>query len=235
MLVPTMTRPPTDVPVTSGPVQSHQAAAVILGRVRAVTPGCRAVSLGSVQDGLLHTVSATEPLASALDATQYIDGGPSPMTARYGTRVEARLVHGSDAAAWGALGAVGRAVDVRSVLSVPIASQGAVAGTLTLYIEDTDAVEQHFQTLIGDIAGLASDAVRASAEPLQHRLATALLPEPARDQNAIDWAISLVAGQLDTDAAVAALLFRRAATRSGLSDSVLAYHLTDWLPVSQSC
>jgi len=200
---------------------------MLLETVRAVTSSCRALSIGRVEDGLLHTVDSTQPLAAGLDALQYMDDGPSPMSVDYGTRVEARL--GPPDADWGLLGFAGRLVGVGSVLSLPVPLDGAVAGTLTLYGGDADAFDRHLPRLTGALSKAISEAVSDAAEPLRHRLTTALLPEPIRDQNAIDWAIGSVAGHLHIHAAVAADLFRRAATRSGLSDSALAVQVTEWL------
>jgi hypothetical protein len=183
-----------------------------------------ALSIGRVEDGLLHTVSAGGRFAAMLDAIQYIDGGPAPMAVRYGTRIEARLNGGSDAAGWGALGAAGRAVGVRSVLSIPVVINSAVCGALTIHADDADAFDRHLNTLNG-LGALTAKTVMHAEEPLRHRNATALRPEPARDQNAIDWAVCLVVAWSNTEAAAATDLFRRAATRCGLSDSALAHQL----------
>jgi hypothetical protein len=152
------------------------------------------------------------------------------MTVRYGTRVAARL--GSDAS-WGALEVAGLSAGVRLVVSLPIQIEGAVAGTLTLYADDTRVLDRQLRRVFARHRKSVVDAVSNAAAPLEHRLATALRPEPVRDQNAIDWAISLIAAHLDTDAAVASDLFRRAATRSGLADSDLAQHLAGWLTPSR--
>jgi hypothetical protein len=224
----TLQHPEPGVSASPGPASGGGAAPVVLERLQEVASCCRALTLGRVECGVVHTVSATHAMASALDAMQYLDGGPSILSARYGTRVEARLLDGWDAGCWGLLQVAGRAVGVASAVSLPIAVGGAVTGTLTVY-GGGESCDDQLQGVVHASPRLLSDAVRDAAPALDDRLSAALRPERARDQNAIDWALGLLAGRLGTDVAVAADLFRRAATRSGLADSDLAHHLTQWL------
>lgn len=218
-----------DLPTGADTPRPANAASVIFERARAVTAGCRWVTLGRLDQGLLHTVAATGSVPAALDAVQYLDGGPCVMSPLYGTRVEARLADSDEASPWGLLGLSAGSAGVGSVLSLPVTDDGVVVGALTLYDSRGDALEGHEQQLADLCAGLAVDGLRRAEQTPAQRLANALAPERARDQNSIDWAISLVARLVDADPADASDSFRRAATRAGMSDSALAAHLIEWL------
>jgi hypothetical protein len=120
-------------------------------------------------------------------------------------------------------------VSLGAVLSLPVTESGGTVGAVTVYCAEVDAFDGREGALAEICGRLGPDAVRAASVSDTEWLSAALAPERDRDQNAIDWAITLVGRHLGTDTAASADQFRWAATRAGLSDSALAHAVIDLL------
>jgi hypothetical protein len=74
-----------------------------------------------------------------------------------------------------------------------------------------------------------ADDYRAASGSFGASRARSCRPEPQRDQNAVDWAVGMLAARLAVDVAVAADRLSDAACRAGLPESLATQLLIDLL------
>ena len=101
-------------------------------RVRVLVPACVGLSVAMLDEGIALTLVATDDEIAALDAAQYLQGGPC---------VEAALTDQPIAVAhdamveheWALFAAATAAAGIRSTLSLPVLDEGRVTGSVNLY------------------------------------------------------------------------------------------------------
>ncbi len=102
-------------------------------------PRCTAASIAILVAGAPTTVAGSDQVAFELDAAQY-DGDEGPcLAALGGDMVRVALLATDERFPHFAVGAADQRV--RSVLSLPIGTGGAVTGTLNLYSRDENAFD----------------------------------------------------------------------------------------------
>jgi hypothetical protein len=191
------------------------------------------ISLTRVEDGRPFTWTATDDVASALDACQYVTGGPC-VTAAAERRVVVHDGPGCPGAEdWSIFVRAGSELGVRASLSLPVFAEdageggngadGRLVGTVNLYARGESA----FDGRVGDLAlwcaaWAPAKALTKRPPTFGARLERALAPERLRDENAIECAVVLLAQRLGTDVADAADRLRMAAIRAGTGESLLA-------------
>jgi hypothetical protein len=188
--------------------------------IRNLVPPSIGVSLARIEDGRPYTTLASDEQVAALDAVQYIDGGPCVAAAERGTVQSLstdRAAHGP----WRTFGLAAAAVGVVETRSVPLDVDGRTVGTLNLYATAPDELADW--DVLHDLGTTGiSDPLAVHEASFGGRLDVALDPERIRDQNEVDWAVGLLSGLLGVDAAVAGDRLRTAAMRAGLDESSTA-------------
>jgi hypothetical protein len=136
----------------------------------AVVPSCVGVSLTIVVDGDPFTLTCTPVGSAALDAIQYLDGGPCVNTASTGEETSVPDV--LDERRWQVYGRAATRLGIRSSLSLPIGLEGGgqTPGAINLYASDPDA--------FGDAAPLLAAALQV---PVDHLVTNADLSFTTRD------------------------------------------------------
>jgi hypothetical protein len=183
----------------------------------------------------LFTWSATDDRLAALDACQYLFGGPCVQAAAEGALVETVPPALVDEGRWELFGTAAVAAGVGATMSLPVVDElddgrTRVIGTVNLYGGPADAFAGRRDELVDWCAGWPpASALRASSGSLGARRARWCRPEPQRDQNAVDWAVGMLAARLATDVADAADRLTDAACRAGLRESLAAQFLVDVL------
>lgn len=194
----------------------------------AIVPSCVAVSLTVLVDGEAFTVTCTTEDAAALDATQYLDGGPCVDAARTGERVAVHDV--LDERRWQTYGPAAARLGIRSSLSLPIGTaDGQTPGAINLYATEPDAFH--------DRGALFAAALHVPAEHLTANADLTFMTEdlarelPARleSKNRVDRAVRLLMRLHGWDATDSRTRLRTAAARAGtpvdrLADLLLTIH-----------
>lgn len=97
-------------------------------RVSDIAPDVVGLSVGLVKDGLTFTLVSTDSRLAALDATQYLDGGPCVDAADAGIPMKATMSDPLDEDRWYLFSRAAGLVGVASTLSLPIYRGGGVVG-----------------------------------------------------------------------------------------------------------
>ena len=191
-------------------------------RVHDLVPETVGLSLGLVEDGLTFTLVASSVKIAALDAAQYVGGGPC-VTAAAEQHVT-RWNDGDplDEDRWRMFARAGAAAGVASTLSLPIMRNGRVVAGVNLYASTPDAFDGHHEEL-ADLCGAWAPGVVANADlSFSTRLAAAQAPEQLRNQHVVDQALGIISTAQHIDVAAAVERLREAAARAGISETQAA-------------
>ncbi len=195
-----------------------------LGReVERLVPELIGLSLGLVSEGLTFTLVASGKGVAALDATQYLDGGPCvEVSEGRSDTLLARTDDPLDEERWELYSRTGAAAGVASSLSMPIYRRGRVIGGVNLYASTSDAFSAHRDQLADLLGARASEAVSNADLSFATRLEAAEAPDRLRQQLDVDTAVGLLAGLRGTGLETAERVLTQAAARAGIDVAVVA-------------
>jgi GAF domain-containing protein len=111
-------------------------------RAQRIVPDCVGLSLALFEDGLTFTLAASDEQIAALDAVQYLDGGPCVDAAHDNETIEADSGDLVDEERWRMYAQATAAAGVASSLTLPILHDGGVIGSVNLYAATTDALRR---------------------------------------------------------------------------------------------
>lgn len=185
-------------------------------------PGLVGVSLALLTEGLVLTYVASDRRTAALDAVQYVDGGPCvdavELDRTFRMDVEAVL----DEARWQLFAQASAAAGIRSTLSIPIRHDGVVTGSVNLYGAGTDTFGGRAEELARLFGAWAPGAVANADLSFASRLEAVKGPERLRDQACVDQAVGLLVSARGLDLQAAEDRLREAAARAGVALPVVA-------------
>jgi GAF domain-containing protein len=192
------------------------------GRVRAAVPALVGLSLAVIEDGVTLTlVSSTEHLA-ALDAVQYVDGGPCVAGVDRAEPLEVTIEELLDEDRWQLYARASAAVGVGSSLSLPIMEGERVVGGVNLYASTPDA----FDGLTDEIAEAVGSDARLAVANADLSLRTFQLareaPTRVREAGEVNVALGIIAERQGVTIPVARELLRDAARRAGITEGQAA-------------
>jgi len=191
-------------------------------RVQAVVPDCVGFSLSLLAEGLTFTLAATSEDIAALDAVQYLDGGPCVDASSAGTILSVPALDVVDEAQWRLFALAGAAAGVVSTLSMPIQENGQVTGGVNLYAASSDAFTGHHEELAGLFGAWAPGAVSNADLGFHTRTEAAKAPARLEDPDRINQATGVVMAAHRVDAETARARLRDAATRAGVPELQVA-------------
>lgn len=196
-----------------------------LGRAaRRIVPQLTGLSLALAKERLTFTLVASDEEVAALDAAQYIDGGPC-VEVGDGRMDVARFVGGDplDEVRWSLFARANAAHGVASTLSLPVYVDGELIGSVNLYAATPEAFDDSVVAQLAHIVSAAPTAAVKDADlSFSTRLEAAAAPTRLRDRNIIETAVGLIAGDkgIATEAAHEQLL--HAAARADLQAAQVA-------------
>ena len=191
---------------------------------RELVPEVVGLSLGLVREGVTFTLIASNSGLGALDATQYLEGGPCvEVTERRRDVVQFDTDDPLDEGRWLLFAQTSAAVGVASSLSLPILRDGQVIGGINLYASTVNAFSGHHEQLAGALGASASDVVTNADLSFSTRLSAAQAPRQLGDYHRIETAAGLLAARSDQDVDQARARLRDAAARAGVDEAVLAH------------
>lgn len=183
--------------------------------VRRVAPACRGLSVTLVEHGVTLTLVASDEEVAAMDAVQYLAGGPCVATAQHGQVIgsdNAQL----DESGWQLFAAATAAHGISSTLSLPLMQHGAVVGSVNLYGATPDAFDNLHEELAVILGAWAGGAVSNADMSFSTRQDAKRAPQVLHDARRVDNASGMLAVRLQTTAADARRRLEEAATGAGL-------------------
>jgi GAF domain-containing protein len=160
-----------------------------------IVPELVGLSLGLAEDGLTFTLLAASPAVAALDAMQYLDGGPCvEVTEGRMDSAEVDLTDPLDEQQWQLFAQVSAASGVASSLSLPIYHHGVLVGGVNLYASTPDAFAGRQAQLAQALGTPAAEAVSNADLSFSTRLAAAAAPSQLKDSIDIETATGMIAG-----------------------------------------
>ena len=185
-------------------------------RAREIVPECLGMSLAINEEGLSFTLQASDREIAALDAVQYLGGGPCVEAAHTGEVVQASNPDDEDR--WQLYARATAAEGVASSLTLPIERDGRVIGSINLYASTPDAFDGVHDELARAVGGSARDAVTNADLSFTTRLRSVRAPEQIRDQDVIDIALGIISSGQNVDIPAARERLLQAAARAGITD-----------------
>lgn len=180
------------------------------------------LSLALLKDGLTLTLVASSDQISALDAVQYLDGGPCVEAAHEDRIIAVDRDDIFHEGRWQMFAQATAAAGVASSLTLPILRGGRVVGTINLYAATADAFDGHHQELAGALTGSAESVVTNADLSFSTRLEAADAPTRLADADDINIALGVIAANRDVDIPTAQERLRLAAARAGITQAQAA-------------
>jgi GAF domain-containing protein len=180
----------------------------------AVVPACLGVSITLVIDGDPFTVTATSPLASAMDAVQDVDSGPCIHAITVEERVEVDDLLSEQR--WHLFAQAAGDRGVRATLSFPIRDMGGlVAGGMNLYSGAPDAFAGRGRMIEVAFGADLNEAVSNADLSFATRELARDLPRRLQARTDVDLAVGSLAELRDWTPAQARARLERAAVLTG--------------------
>lgn len=194
-------------------------------RAQEIVPACVGLSVGLIEDGLVFTLVASSEEVAAIDAAQYLDGGPCVQAAMEGTAMDMDPHDLLDENRWTLYARTSAAVGVSSSLTLPFMQKGEVIGEVNLYASTPHAFHGHHDELGKALGADARGAVLNADLSFDSRLEAAKAPGLLADQAALGAALNIIAEGQQVDLPVARSLLTEAAARAGITELQLARSL----------
>ncbi len=191
-------------------------------RVRRVIPQLIGLSLGVIEDGVTLTLVASTEQLAALDAVQYLDGGPCVASVDRTETFDVNVGDLLDEDRWQLYARASAATGVASSLSLPIIGADGVVGGVNLYASVPDAFvglhEKVAEAVDSDAAFAVSNA-DLSFSTLKHAMEA---PTRIRERGDINLALGIISETHGVNIPVARERLRNAAARAGISEAQAA-------------
>ena len=191
-------------------------------RAQRIVPECVGLSLALFEDGLTFTLAASDEEIAALDAVQYLDGGPCVGAAHDNETIQADPADLVDEERWRMYAQATAAAGVASSLTLPILHDERVIGSVNLYAGTADAFVDHHDELAAALGASAGHAILNADLSFSSRLAAAEAPERVAEQYEIDRALGIISASQHVDIPAARERLREAAARAGITEAQAA-------------
>jgi len=191
-------------------------------RIRTIVPELIGLSYGIVEDAVTLTLVSSSETLAALDALQYLDGGPCVDTVERAEPVEVSITDLLDEDRWRLYAQGSAAFGVASSLSLPILSGDRVIGGVNLYASTADAFDGRHDKVAEAIGADAKDAI-TNADLSFSTLREAMeAPARIRDNDDIKTALAIICTRQGVALPLARLRLRNAAARAGIDEAQAA-------------
>jgi GAF domain-containing protein len=194
---------------------------------RRIAPECVGLTLTFVQDGMSFTWVASDLDSAALDAIQYLEGGPCVHSVEQGDVVTFSTDDPVDERSWQAFAAASARSGVSSTLSIPLMDAGHVYGGLNLYGSTPSAFDGHHEELAALYGGWAGGAVTNADLSFTTMARARTAPRILADASSSNVAVGLIMAAHDVTEPTARDLLGEVAARAGVSVGRVADILID--------
>lgn len=204
----------------TGELDVLQGLAVLSDVASTLVPSCVGVSITVVVDDEPFTVAATSEDITALDAVQYLGGGPCVRAADEGTPIDVEDV--LDEGRWQLYGMAASTRGVASSLSLPLGATGRLPGAMNIYASLPHAFVGKEQ-MLAEVFGLPAHSYVTNADlSFLTRDLARQLPERLEDKARVDRAVELLSAQRGEAVEQARARLTAAAHRAGASLPLVA-------------
>ena len=194
-----------------------------MGRlVKQLVPECVGLSLGLLEDDLTFTLVATDQEIAALDAVQYLDGGPCVDASHDGHQRRFPSTDSTDEDRWRLFAQASAAAGIAATLSLPIVRRDQVVGSVNIYAATSEAFDGRHEQVAFACGAWAPGAVTNGDLEFRTRLEAARTPQRMRDRNDIDLAIGVISEAQGVDVDAAAVRLAQAAGQAGITEGQAA-------------
>lgn len=184
---------------------------------RRLVPSCVGLSLGLVRDGLTFTFVATRREVAAVDAAQYLDGGPCVEVATGAGVIDLDISDLLDEARWSSFALASAARGIASTLSLAVVRDDHVVGGINLYAALPGAFRGKHAPLAAALGATAEGAMSDADLDFSTRDLARQAPRTIADRRTVDVAVGLLAARYGTDVAEARTRLETTALRAGVS------------------
>ena len=146
----------------------------------AVAPSSVGFSLAVVADGITLTYVTSEPSVRALDAVQYVAGGPCEDAIAQESVLEFGLADPLDEQAWALFARASASYGVHSTLSLPIVRGGEVIAGVNVYGGQLDTFTGKHEAVASIFGAWAPGAVANADLSFSSRLEAVKAPGASR-------------------------------------------------------
>lgn len=192
-----------------------------------IAPHCVGLTLTFVQEGVCFTWVSTDLDAAALDAIQYLDGGPCVHAVGRGSMVVDSGDGPMDERAWRTFAAASARAGVASTLSIPLMSAGRVYGGLNLYGSTPSAFDGHLEQLAALFGGWAGGATTNADLSFTTLARARTAPRVLAEVTSSNLAVGMIMSAHDVPEATARHTLRDVAARAGVPEGRVADILLD--------
>jgi GAF domain-containing protein len=184
-----------------------------------IVPECVGLSVALLlQDGITLTLVASSDDIAALDATQYLDGGPCVQAAHNNQTLDVNADDLLSEDRWTMYARASAAHGIASSLSLPLLRSGRTVGSINLYASTPDAFEGHHSDLAEELGSSAASVVANADLSFATRLEAVEAPQRILDQNDIRIAVGILCTDQGVDIGTAQERLRKAAARAGITE-----------------
>lgn len=188
----------------------------------ALVPDLVGVSLGLIAEDVVLTFVATDTRIGALDAVQYLEGGPCVRAASTGEVVQVDQLDLLDEDVWQLFALAGAAAGIKSTLSLPILEAGRVTGGVNLYGGRVGTFRHDAERLAEVFGAWLPGAVTNADLSFSTRLEAMKAPARLDEANTIEAATSVLMETHGVSWEVARQHLRESAARAGVPELSLA-------------
>ena len=191
--------------------------------VTALVPSCVGVSITMVEQGLTFTLVASSESAAALDAVQYLQGGPC-----VDTSFDAASNEVPDALSeerWHHYAMAAAAEGVRSSLSLPVDGDGGALGAVNIYASAPDAFAGSQEAIRALLRSGEGEAVLNADLSFRTRARAEEAPAILAERDRVEQAVGFLAAAHGVDLDHARALLHEAAQRGGVGVTAAARRL----------
>lgn len=187
-------------------------------RVRDVVPELVGLSLGVMERGVTLTLAASHDELVALDAVQYLDGGPSVAAVEDGAARSVTVADLLEEGRWLLFARASASLGIAASLCVPFVDGQHVSGCVTLHASTGAAFEGRHAEVVESVGPGARSAV-AGAD-VSDRAAALATSAPARPREGDDLnvALGLISELQRVNIPIARRRLQRAADRAGADE-----------------
>jgi hypothetical protein len=184
---------------------------------RRIVPTCVGLSLGLVREGLTFTLVATAKEIAAIDAAQYLDGGPCVEVAHGAELLDLDVRDLLDEDRWTAFAHASAAQGIESSLSLQVVREGDVIGGINLYAATPGAFRGTHASLARALGAVAESAVSDADLGFATRELARRTPRTLADVRTVDVAVGMLAARYGCGVAQARARLERVAAQAGVS------------------
>lgn len=196
----------------------------IAEKLRPLVPELVGLSLAATEDGVVLTLASSDEELAALDAVQYLDGGPCVTGVEDGEIFDVSVSGLLDEGRWQLYAQASAAVGVASSLSLPImdARGERVIGGANLYASSPNAFAGRHEEIARAIGSEARLAVGNADLRFATREAAREAPRKVRESGDVNVALGIIAASQGISITEAQMRLSEAAARAGISEAQAA-------------